>query len=222
MEPASRPDVPGKGPVLVPTGDITTIVNLGVRLQAAATEHNIHNVFDDGGYKELLLLTLFNLKKLSRTGDDAVDYRGRPYEIKTVARVNSSGVRKPSLSVTTEHTLTVDNVRRYRDVFLWIVAVFDQAHPEAIYEIAPLHLEPYFNSWEERLRHQDLLRVDGGAPVHLNNPKIPMSFIEKHGIRVWPSGPVELPAKIEEALAHTEKLIDSSRAGHDDGDGDLP
>jgi hypothetical protein len=56
-----------------------------------------------------------------------------------------------SLSVTTEHTLTVDNVRRYRSVYLWIVAVSDQAHPEAIYEIAPLQLEPYFNAWEERL-----------------------------------------------------------------------
>src|SRR5262249_22469214 len=151
-----------KGPVLVPTGDVTTIVNLGVRLQVAATEHDIHNVFDDGGYKELVLLTLFNLKKLSRTGDDAVDYHGRQYEIKTVARVSSRGVRKSRLSVTTEHTLTADNVRRYRGVYLWIVAVFDQAHPEAIYEIAPLQLERYFNAWEARLRTQGTRRVDGG------------------------------------------------------------
>jgi hypothetical protein len=57
-------------------------------------------------------------------------------------------------------------------------------------------------------RRQRLLRVDGGAPVHLNNPKIPLSFIEKHGIRVWPSGPVELPRKVEEALADTESLTD--------------
>lgn len=195
------------GPVLVPSGDISKIVELGARLQAEASEHNIHNVFDDGGYKELLLLTLFNLKKLNRTGDDAVDKAGRQYEIKTVARVSSSGTRKSYLQITTEHTLTIENLQRYRSVHLWIIAVFDQAQPEAIYEIAPSVLEAqYFGKWEQRLRMQEAFRVDGGAPVHLNNPKIPLSFIEKHGIRIWPEGPVQLPLQVEQALEETDRL----------------
>jgi hypothetical protein len=193
-------------PLLVPAGDISSLVELGSQLQEQASQHNIHNVFDDGGYKELMLLTLFNLKKLGRTGDDAVDGEGRQYEIKTVARVSSSGKRKSSLSVTTEHTLTIDNIRRYRAVRLWIIAIFDQAQPEAIYEISPEALEPYFSSWEERLVLQQAVRVDGGAPVHLNNPKIPIKFIAQYGIRVWPSGPVEIPARVEEALEKTDKL----------------
>src|SRR5205809_816368 len=127
---------------LTPTGDIRPIIEMGITLQEAATEHRIHNVFDDGGYKELILLTLFNLRKLSREGDDAEDDQGRRYEIKTVARMSSAGVRKSSLSITTEHTLTQTNIDRYRKTFLWIVAVFDQAYPEAIYEVTPDRLEP--------------------------------------------------------------------------------
>src|SRR4029077_8125619 len=126
----------------------------------------------DGGYKELILLTMFELRKLQREGDDAEDAQGRRYEVKTVARISSSGERKNSLSVTTEHTLTRANIERYRRVYLWIIAVFDQSEPEAIYEITPEALEPYFAKWEEEIRAQEALHAPGGAPPHLNNPKI--------------------------------------------------
>jgi hypothetical protein len=173
-------------PLLVPSGDISLLLEMGAGLQRSASVHRIHNVFDDGGYKELLLLTLFDLKKLDRVGDDAEDDQGRTYEIKTVARVSSAGKRKTSLSVTTEHTLTKANLARYRAVHLWIVAVFDQSFPEAIFEIEPGALEPYFSTWEARLDAQQALQAPGGAPVHLNNPKIPLGFIAKHGVKVWP------------------------------------
>jgi hypothetical protein len=171
-------------PVLEPTGDIDHLLAQGTEIQAAATVRGIHNVFDDGGYKELLMLSLFNLRKLDREGDDAEDAEGRRYEMKTVARVSSSGKRKTSLSITTEHTLTQANIDRYRATFLWIVAVFDQARPEVIYEIPPAKLEPYFATWEERLAKQG--RPLGGAPNHLNNPKIPLKWITRHGVQVWP------------------------------------
>lgn len=179
---------------------------LGIEMQAEASRHEIHNVFDDGGYKELILLRLFNLRKLDRVGDDAQDAEGRRYEIKTVARVASSGKRKPSLSVTTEHTLTKANLDRYRQTFLWIVAVFEQARPEAIYEITPDLLEPYFANWERRLDLQEGLREVGGAPVHLNNPKIPLGYIIKHGLQVWPPEDVPLPPAVEEGLELSERL----------------
>jgi len=199
--------MPSQGtPRLVPTGDIRRVVELGVTLQAEASQHDIHDVFDDGGYKELILLRLFNLRKLDRVGDDAEDAEGRRYEIKTVARVASSGRRKTSLSVTTEHTLTKANLVRYRETFLWIVAVFEQAHPEAIYEITPDLLEPYFSDWERRLDIQQGLLEEGGAPVHLNNPKIPLGFIAKHGLSVWPPEDIALPPVVEEGLELSERL----------------
>lgn len=185
---------------LKPVCDIRSVVEMGEQLQAEASHHGIHNVFDDGGYKELLILRLFGLEKMGRTGDDAIDADGRTYEIKTVARVNARGERKNSLSVTTEHTLTVENLARYRSVYLWIIAVFDQAQPEAIYEITPDRLEPYFGAWEAKLVKQAAVRAEGGAPVHLNNPKIPLKFVMQHGTRVWPEGPVRLPPEVEAGL----------------------
>lgn len=193
-------------PKLTPTGDIRPIVELGIRLQDAATAHDIHNVFDDGGYKELLLMTLFNLRKLGREGDDAEDAEGRRYEIKTVARMSSEGVRKKSLGITTEHTLTHTNIARYRQTFLWIVAVFDQAHPEAIYEVSPDQLEPFFAKWEAELDRQEQLRTEGSAVAHINNPKIPLKFIAAVGIQVWPPADIELPEPVQEGLEQTERL----------------
>lgn len=106
------------------------------------------------------------------------------FETKTVARVNSRGIRKGSLSVTTEHTMTLANIARYRQTIMWIVAVFDGAEPEAIWEISAAALEPFFALWKSRLRElDDYERV---MRDHLNNPKIPLKFIAEHGVQVWP------------------------------------
>jgi hypothetical protein len=192
---------------LSPVGDVTSVVELGAQLQAEASRHGIHNVFDDNGYKELLILRLFDLRKLDRAGDDAEDDVGRRYEIKTVARIDARGNRKKNLSITTEHTLTVENLTRYRNVYLWIIAVFDQAQPEAIYEIPPASLERYFADWQTKLIRQESLRAEGGAPVHLNNPKIPLGFIEKHGTRVWPEGSAQLRLDVEAGLAEAADTL---------------
>lgn len=192
---------------LSPVGDVTSVVELGAQLQAEASKHGLHNVFDDGGYKELLILRLFGLRKLDRTGDDAEDDSGRTYEIKTVARIDARGNRKTGLAITTEHTLTVENIARYRNVSLWIVAVFDQAQPEVIYEISPASLEKYFTKWETDLIKQEALRAEGGARVHLNNRKIPLGFIEKHGTRVWPDGPAQLRLDVEAGLAEAADTL---------------
>lgn len=191
-------------PYLVPTGDIQPLIDLGTSLQAKASEHGIHNVFDDGGYKELLLLTLFGLRKLDREGDDAADDLGRRYEIKTVARISSRGKRKTTLGITTEHTLTQANIDRYRRTFLWIIAVFDQERPEAIYEITPRDLEPFFAEWERRLK---VMTDAGNELAHINNPKIPLKHVIAHGVRIWPPAPeVTLPPRVEQELLELTDL----------------
>lgn len=181
---------------------------MGTALQAIATEHGIHNVFDDSGYKELVMLTLFGLTKLRREGDDAIDSENRRYEMKTVARISSDGVRKKSLNVTTEHTMTLANIERYRNGFMWIVAVFDGPRPEAIYEIAPAALEPFFKKWEDILTGAD----GKGGRDHINNPKIPLKFIETYGLRVWPPYSADEPGQlsIDEVEALVEKGVEEA------------
>jgi hypothetical protein len=179
-------DPPPPTPIrrLSPTGDAEHILELGRELQELATRHGIHNVMTDNGYQELVILTLFGLKRLRREGNDAIDDDGHEYELKTVGRMSSDGVIKKSLSITTEHTMTLANIARYRAVHLWVIAVFNQTLPEVIYEIPPAALEPYFAAWEKRLRDND---PDGTDPLnHINNPKIPLWFIAEHGVRIWP------------------------------------
>jgi hypothetical protein len=100
------------------------------------------------------------------------------------------------LGVTTEHTLTQANIDRYRAGYLWIVAVFVQTVPESIWEITPAALEPIFTKWEDRLSGL----ADAGMDPYINNPKVPMWFIEKHGLRVWPEEAAALPADTQEEL----------------------
>lgn len=169
---------------LRPVGDIRMLIGYGRALQDMAAVHGIHNVFDDNGYKDLLLLTLFGLRKLGREGDDAIDAEGRQFETKTVARMSSKGERKATLSVTTEHTMTLANIERYRRTFMWIVAVFDGAEPEAIWEIKASALEPFFTLWEKKLRELD--EYERPVRDHLNNPKVPLAFIAEQGVQVWP------------------------------------
>lgn len=174
------------------TGEVEHLIKIGTDLQRFATAAGIHNVMTDNGYQELILLTMFGLRKLRREGNDAVDDEGREYELKTVGRTSSDGRRKSSLSVTTEHTMTLANIERYRAAHLWIIAIFDQSLPEVIYEITPAALEPYFSAWATRLDERDgdwrLVRD------HLNNPKIPIWFVERHGVRVWPPETANLGA----------------------------
>jgi hypothetical protein len=177
--------------VLRPSGNIAPLVARGAELQAIANERDLYNVFSDNGYHELILLTLFDLRKLRREGNDAADAQGRQYELKTVARISSDGVPKRSLGITTEHTLTYANIERYRRAYLWIVAVFAQSTPELIYEIPPSELEPFFQKWESQLRRQD---QDGMTERnHINNPKIPLVFVRQHGVLVWPEARAALP-----------------------------
>jgi hypothetical protein len=208
-------DLPRREPetrYLSPVGDIRPLIKMGVALQAVATKHGIHNVFDDNGYKELLLLTLFGLRKLRREGDDAIDAQDRRYEMKTVARISSDGVRKSSLNVTTEHTMTLANIDRYRRGFMWIVAVFEGPRPEVVYEITPAALEPFFAKWEA------ILTGSEGAPArdHINNPKVPLKFIEACGLRAWPPHPEDEPRQLP--LAEVRELVEAGveAAGDED------
>jgi len=105
-----------------------------------------------------------------------------------------------------ERPALASRIERYRSAFLWIVAVFDQSHPEAIYEITPQTLEPYFATWEARLDRQEAVHAEGGAPVHLNNPKIPLKFVAQNGLQVWPPRDTPLPQPVQLGLAMTEEL----------------
>lgn len=158
------------------SGDISKLISLAAKLQKYGTEKNIVSVFDDGGYRELLLATLFDIKlHLGRLGDDAVDDVTHNYELKTVNLVDTSGNLRKSPGITTCHHVNHEIIHRYRNLHSWIIGVFFINEPVEIYEVPNKVFLPYFDLWEKQL---ELSKVG-----HINNPKIKFSYARMHGIK---------------------------------------
>ena len=157
--------------------DIGDLLKLANELQVEANKHNIIHVFDDGGYRELLLVKMFGLTKIpGRHGDDGIDPEtGNQYELKTVNLVDTSGKLRRDPGVTTCHHVNLDIIARYRKVSGFLVGIFYINDPARIYEVPSKLLEPYFQTWEHRLKTEPNLN-------HINNPKFKFEDIIKLGV----------------------------------------
>lgn len=160
--------------------DISHLLNLADGLQHEANQHNIIHVFDDGGYRELLLVKMFGLTRIAgRHGDDGRDEEtGLQYELKTVNLMDTSGNIRRNPGITTCHHVNHEIIRRYRAVAGFLVGVFFINHPARIYEVPTHNLEPHFQKWEDRLNTEPDLK-------HINNPKIPFKYISKNGVLLY-------------------------------------
>ncbi len=139
--------------------------------QALASKHGINDVFQDNGGKLLQLALLTGLKILpSREGNDARDEKGREYELKTVNVLLTKGF-------STHHHMNPTIIEKYRGVD-WIFATYRGIEIERIYAMPPAALEEYFTKWERKWHDE------GGKDI--NNPKIPVDFVERHGTLVYP------------------------------------
>lgn len=134
--------------------------------QQLATQHGINDIFQDNGGKLLqLLLTTGLTISPGREGNDAIDEDGNEYELKTVNILLTK-------SFSTHHHLNPAILGKYRQVD-WYFAIYKGIEIEEIYRIPPSGLEPYFAAWEQRWHDR------GGKDI--NNPKIPVGFVRKHG-----------------------------------------
>jgi transcriptional regulator with XRE-family HTH domain len=140
--------------------------------QELATRHGIDDVFQDNGGKLLQTLILLDLQKLPRReGNDAKDASGNEYELKTL-NVNLTR------SFSTHHHLNPKIVKKYREVAAWFFSVYENIELTAIYRMEPDQLEPFFKKWEAKWRVEK---------KDLNNPKIPLAFVQKQGRCVYPT-----------------------------------
>jgi Restriction endonuclease PvuII len=68
-------------------------------------------------------------------------------------------------------------LKKYRRVD-WVFAIYRGIELEAVYYMPVELIEPFFAKWEAKWRqdHKDI-----------NNPKIPLKFVPKHGVKVFPT-----------------------------------
>ena len=140
------------------------------KFQDLARKHNIKDVFQDNGGKYLQLQIILGLKTDgAREGNDATDEDGNEYEIKTVNLELQN-------QFTTHHHLNPTIIAKYRKVD-WFFAAFESIELKAIYRMTPEMMEPFYSKWEKKWYD------DGNKDI--NNPKIPLSYVMRHGEIVW-------------------------------------
>lgn len=138
------------------------------QLQELARKQGINDIFQDNGGKLLQVLLLTGLQNISgREGNDAKDAAGNEYELKSVNTLLTK-------SFSTHHHLNPVILAKYRQVD-WIFAVYEGIKLIAVYQLSPSDLEPYYSKWEEKWK----------SSGDINNPKIPLKFVEEHGRRIF-------------------------------------
>lgn len=141
--------------------------------QRLASEFGIMDIFQDNGGKLLQTLIITRLRNLpGSAGNDAQDEQGNEYELKTVNRSLTA-------AFSTHHHLSPALLAKYRQVN-WIFCVYAGIEVVELYLVKPHALEPYFSVWEARWQR------DGEANKRaLNNPKIPIKFVQRVGKLIY-------------------------------------
>lgn len=142
------------------------------KYQNLALKHGIPDIFQDNGGKILqvsLILGLVVLK--SREGNDAIDEQGNEYELKTVNLLRTS-------QFTTHHHLNPVIIEKYRKVD-WIFSTYEAIELKEIYLLKPKAMEFWYRQWSKKWHD------NGGKD--LNNPKVPLSHVRKHGKLLYSS-----------------------------------
>lgn len=139
-------------------------------LEAFANEHSIEDIFQDNGAKVLQQLIYLNMKILpGREGNDSISVSGTEWEMKSV------NIATHATGFSTNHHTNHDIIAKYKQV-PWSFAIYEGIKLLEIYVMRPETLQPIFDKWEAKLQ----------TMTHLNNPKIPVSFVRENGIKVFP------------------------------------
>lgn len=166
-------------------------------LQRLASQHGIHDVFQDNGGKILQVLLVTGLRRVEdREGNDAVDAAGKEYELKSVNRFNTKGQSKPNAPFTTHHHLNQAIIDKYRKVD-WIFAIYSGIELEQVFFVPVDKMERWFEKWEQKL-------ANSSGP--LNNPKITQDFVRENGIELYrnPNAPKLGDTDLRDVLGDVE------------------
>ena len=137
-----------------------------LKLQELASRHGSDDIFQDNGEKLLQVPLITGLEALpGREGNDARDFTGKEYELKSVNILRTK-------SFSTHHHINPTIIAKYREVD-WIFAVYEGIKLRSIYVLAREDLEAYYTRWENKWHSE------GGKDI--SNPKIPLKYVVEHG-----------------------------------------
>ena len=150
------------------------------KYQKLAAKHGINDIFQDNGGKLLQMLLILGLKIVpSREGNDAIDQDGNEYEFKSINIELTTGF-------STHHHMNPTIIAKYRKVD-WIFAIYKNIEIQAIYQLTPADLEPFYSRWAKKWH------AEGGKDI--NNPKIPLRYVVEKG-ELLHGQPPQLPRRL--------------------------
>ena len=137
-------------------------------VQDIATRLGIKDIYQDAGGKLLDIVVETGLSVVpGRTGVDAVDSNGVPYEVKTL---NLTGTTK---SFSTNHHVNRHTIQKYRQCN-WLFVTYDGIVRKDMYVVTgPDLYDNLMYIWDLRL----------GIKSHLNNPKIRLTLVQEIGTK---------------------------------------
>jgi hypothetical protein len=135
-------------------------------------KHSIPDIFQDNGGKILQVCLILDLVVLkSREGNDTIDDEGNEYELKAVNLLRTD-------QFTTHHYLNPVIIEKYRKVD-WIFTTYEAIELKEIFLLKPDAMEHWYQKWTTKGH------ADGGRDI--NNPKVPLSYVRKHGKLLYSS-----------------------------------
>lgn len=141
-------------------------------LEKLAKEYGILDIFQDNGAKILQQLIYLGFNNLpGREGNDAIDKCGCEWEMKSI------NIETTARGFSTNHHTNRIIIDKYRKV-CWSFAIYKGIELQRIYVVPQSNMEIIYKKWEEHLA------ITGKD--HLNNPKIPISFVMANGIEIYP------------------------------------
>ena len=160
------------------------------KFQKLAMKHGIPDIFQDNGGKILQVSLVLGLTVLKpREGNDAVDADGNEYELKTVNLLRTD-------QFTTHHHLNPVIIAKYRKVD-WIFATYEAIELKEIYLLQSVAMEYWYKKWDTKWN-------DGKKDI--NNPKVPLTYVRKHGKLLYSSVGEDLEDTIHGGKVKLKKI----------------
>lgn len=149
--------------------------------QKLAIKHGIPDIFQDNGGKILQVCLILGLAVIqSREGNDAIDAEGNEFELKTVNLLRTD-------QFTTHHHLNPVIIEKYRKVD-WIFATYEAIELKEIFLLKPAAMDYWYQRWSAKWV------ADGNKDI--NNPKVPLAYVLKHGKLLYSSVGKKLEDKL--------------------------
>lgn len=150
--------------------ELEHLLRVNKPLEDFARQYGIKDIYSDSNIKQLQQTLYLGLDYIKgRNSYDAVDRTGHYWELKSL---DITGSQK---AFSTCSRMSREVCARYAANCRFGFSIYDTTDLQQIYVMDSPMLKPLIDKWSKKLLEKK----------HLNNPKIPLSFVKEHGYKIF-------------------------------------